>query len=252
MNIGIIGVGVIGSAIVEGFCLNEDTSHSFYLSPRGESMGKKLVESFSNVRQCTSNQEVLDKADVIIVSVLPSIGLELLKSLEFKSTHHVINLMRNIKLNEIEEVIGKTQSLTHMVPLSFISKRQGPIAIYPANDIVADLFCHLGSVKGYDTMAKIESVAAITGLMTSYYRLLNDVSKWGMANNLTRDESVDYTTDFYLALTQHAKEGNLEVLSSEATPGGINEYALKRLERQAFFSNHRDTLNPMLEDIKNT
>lgn len=251
MKIGIIGVGVIGSAIVEGLCYGHDESHQVFLSPRNHEIGNKLVDLYANVKQCSSNQEVLDQAELVIISVLPEIGLDLLTDLEFNESHHVINLMRNIKLEEIETLIGPTKSLTHMVPLSFISKRKGPIAVFPGHKVVIDIFNHLGQVMIYECMDKIEAVAAITGLMTSYYRLLHDVSLWGKEKALTDDEAKDYTCEFFKALTQHAQESDLEKLAGEATPGGINEFALRRLEKDKVFTRFVETLNPMLNDVKN-
>lgn len=251
MNIGILGVGVIGTAIVEGFCYDNDMTHNVFLSPRGRKHVDYLTNTFDNVHRCDSNQEVLDYSDVVIVSILPEIGLEVLSSLKFKEDHHVINLMRNIKLDEIESVIGKTKSLVHMVPLSFISKRIGPIAIYPKNDTVNNLFDHLGHVIAYDSMSKIESVAAITGLMTSYYRLLYVVSDWGVSNGLSMNEAVGYTSSFFESLTLHANKGDLKKLSHEVTPGGINEFALEQMNKLQVYPEIISTLETMLKEIKN-
>lgn len=250
MKIGILGVGVIGSAIIEGFCYDNDMSHSLYLSPRGKELSQQLESKYDNVIRCASNQEVIDHSDVVIISILPEIGLDILKLLTFNKNQHVINLMRNIKLDEIEAVIGEIKSLTHMVPLSFIENRIGPIAIYPKNDVVIQLFRDLGKVIPYNEMAKIESVASITGLMTSYYNLLNEVSNWGVKNGLTKDEAVEYITSFFESLTLHGKS-DLERLSAEVTPGGINEYALKRLQNQNVFSEITRSLDFMLKEVKN-
>lgn len=250
MNIGILGVGIIGSAIIEGFCYNNDKEHVLYISPRGKERSVRLSNKYEQVIRCETNQEVIDHADIVIISLLPRIGLEVISELNFRSEQHVINLMRNIKLDAIKDVVGETKTLTHMVPLSFISKREGPIAIYPGNAFVFKLFDNLGNVIPYDSMKKIESVAAVTGLMTSYYRILNDVSKWGENSGLSKEESVQYTTKFFAALTQHAKTSDLEMLSSEVTVGGINEYALSYLSNSGTFSDIIETLDPMLEEVQ--
>ena len=250
MNIGILGIGVIGSAVAQGFLKDGDLEHKFYISPRGENRSQALEKEYSQVVRCKSNQDVLDASEVIIVSVLPQKGLEILSELEFKSNHHVINLMSDKKLDQIEAVIGKTKSLTHMVPLSFIQNREGPIAIYPQNKFVIDLVNKLGHVVAVDDVNKIESIAAITGLMTSYYRLLNDVANWGENNGLTYEESKDYTTNFFEALSKNASSGDLNILSNEMTPEGLNEYALKYLDENMTFDKWINTLDPMLKRVK--
>ncbi|MCH4886487.1 hypothetical protein EZV73_02855 [Acidaminobacter sp. JC074] len=250
MNIGVLGVGVIGSSIIRGFCKDGDLDHVLYISPRGEEKSKSLEDEFSQVIRCKTNQEVLDKADLIIISVLPSKGMEILSSLSFSDKHHVINLMSDKKLDQIAGVIGKTQSLTHMVPLSFIQNRQGPIAVYPKNDFVSSVFSKMGHLLSVDKVEDIEAIAAITGLMTSYYRLLNDVTLWGQGAGLSYEVSKDYTTNFFEALSNNASISNLNQLSTEMTPGGLNEYALRYLEEKDTFKSWIDTLDPMLKRVE--
>jgi len=58
LNIGIIGTGIIASAVVKGFCIKE-TGHRFFLSPRNAQRAARLAEEFAEVMVCKSNQEVV-------------------------------------------------------------------------------------------------------------------------------------------------------------------------------------------------
>lgn len=250
MNIGILGVGVIGCAIAESFCFENDMTHNIYLSPRGEKLSTDLANKHENVYRCKDNQEVLDQSDVVFIALLPKKGMAIIEPLLFNKSHRVINLMLDKKLNEIETLIGETASLTHMVPLSFISKRSGPIAIYPSNEAVECLISKLGNVIAMDSVEKIESIAAITGLMTPYYSLLNGLVKWGCENNLTLKESKDYTTFFFEALSKHARDNDLEVLAKEMTAGGINEMALNHIGEKNGFEPWTEILEPIMMRLK--
>lgn len=250
MNIGILGVGVIGHAMAEAFCFGNDKTHNIYLSPRGEKLSTELANKYDNVHRCVDNQAVLDQSDYVFIALLPKIGMGIIEPLVFRKNHRVINLMLNIKLDEIEGAIGKTESLTHIVPLSFISKRNGPIAIYPSNEDVISLMSKLGHVVVMDCVEKIESIAAITGLMTPYYTLLNNLVNWGCENNLTLEESKAYTSSFFEALSKHAGENDLEILSKEMTPGGINEMALNHIEDKSGFEPWTDILEPIMTRLK--
>lgn len=78
-NIGFIGVGVIASAIVKGFCSKGDLGHKIYLSPRNADSAAELAGMFKNVTVCSSNQEVLDKAEWVVLlkehgALVPWIG----------------------------------------------------------------------------------------------------------------------------------------------------------------------------------
>lgn len=249
MKIGVIGVGVIGSAIIEGFCYEGDCSHDLLISKRNKLRSETLALKYSNISRY-DNQEILDRAEVIILSVLPKDGYDILESLKFKSSHHVINLMSDKKLEDIKRVIGDTASLTHMVPLSFISNRNGPIALYPKHDLIENLFSTLGQVVSVESYDEIKAIASITGLMTSYYKLLNDIVSWGENNGLTHDVSKVYTTHFFQALSQHGREHNLNQLAQEMTPGGLNQFAVTYLQDQESIKTWVKALDPILMRLK--
>lgn len=249
MKIGVIGVGVIGSAVVQGLCFEDDHSHDLLISKRNEIRSKKLVSKYLNVKRC-DNQEILDQAEVVILSVLPKDGFDLLKTLKFSKRHHVINLMSDKKLADLQKLIGETASLTHMVPLSFISNRNGPIAFYPKNDLIEGIFSKLGQVVSVDSYDEIRAIAAITGLMTSYYKLLNEIVVWGQNNGLSDQVSKDYTTHFFQALSQHGRQNNLNQLAHEMTPGGLNEFAVNYLQEQDSIKKWIEALDPILMRLK--
>lgn len=250
MRIGIIGIGVIGSAIVEGFCFNDDQEHEIFISPRNQEKSQKLAADYTAVTRCSSNQEVLDQSDIIMISLLPQNGMNILKDLNFEERHRVINLMSDKQLDAIEKLIGKTKSLNHLVPLSFISKREGPIALYPKNAYLENILAKLGHVIAVNDLEKIQAIAAITGLMTSYYNLLNEVSKWGQNNGLSYEEAKDYTSSFFESLSQHAKGSDLEILASEMTPGGLNELGIKTIHSEDALRPWIQVLDPMLKRLK--
>lgn len=249
MKIGILGVGVIGSAIIRGLCKDQDMEHNLYISPRGKEQSLILSETFSQVTRCQSNQEVLDQSDLVFISILPQNGLTILSELKFRRDHHVINLMSDKSLEDIANIIGPTASLTHLVPLSFIENRQGPIAMYPKHTFIEGFLSKLGQVISVDERDKIQAMAAITGLMTSYYKLMYDISVWGENNGLSADEAKAYTTSFFEALSHHGNHSDLSLLSNEMTPGGLNELALNTLNKQDVFKKWTDVLNPILNRL---
>ena len=245
MKIGILGVGVIGRAIVEGLCHNNDQTHRIFLSPRSQKNSDALEKQYQQVIKCQDNQSVIDRSDIIFISVLPNKGLEILEGLSFNRNHHVINLMADKKLDEIRAVIGQTASLSHIIPLSFIAKRRGPIALYPHNHIVEELLSDLGHVISVDSYEKIKSMATISGLMTSYYGLLNDIIKWGVKNNLSHGEAKEYTSLFFENLSWYARQDDVEALAKEMTPGGLNEMALKYIGQENGFEPWLLALEPI-------
>lgn len=252
-NIGFIGTGVIASALVTGLCSGNDLGHRIYLSPRNAGKAAELAERFENVTVAGSNQEVLDNSEWVVISVIPKLGEEILRQLSFSEDHRVINLMSDRKLPEIAGWIGKTRTLVHMVPLSFAAKRMGPIAVYPNDRDVAELFSPLGEIIGVDDVKKVETMAAITGLMSSYYTLLWEIVKWGESEGLSREEAAGYTTAFFEALSSLVHISGVEELgrlSNEMTPGGLNEMALLSIRENGGFESWIQALDPILARLR--
>jgi len=253
VDIGFIGTGVITSALVTGFCSGRDLDHRIYLSPRNAERAAELAAKFESVTVTASNQEVLDKSEWVVLAVVPKLGEEIIRPLSFRENHRVINLMSDRKLEEIADWIGKTRTLVHMVPLPFAARRIGPIAIYPNNREVAELFAPLGKIIGVDDVKQIQVLAAVTALMSSYYGLLWEVVKWGEKEGLSRKESIDYTTAFFEALSFQARcvqDGDLGRIAGEMTPGGLNEMALRAIKEQGGFELWVRALDPVLARLR--
>lgn len=252
-RIGFIGTGTIASAIVTGFCSNEGTNYNIYLSPRNEKKAFYLADKFPNVRVASSNQEVLDKSEWVILSIVPELGEEIIKPLSFKADHRVINLMSDRKLPEIARWIGDTRTLVHMVPLPFIANRVGPIVIYPNDNDVVNLFSPLGEIIVVGQVEKVETLAAITALMSSYYKLLSEIVRWGQENGLSQKESTNYTISFFEALMYQIKDKDYEklnILVEEMTPGGLNEMALNLINDKEGFGLWLEALDLVLSRLR--
>lgn len=212
--------------------------HNIILSPRNAKRAADLANQFDNVMIAGSNQEVLDKSEWVVLSVVPQLGQEIIRPLSFREDHRVINLMSDRKLPEIASWIGKTRTLVHMVPLPFASRRIGPIVIYPKDEDVANLFAPIGEIISVDEVEKVEALAAITALMSSYYQLLWEIVKWAKGKGLSEKESTDYTIAFFEALSiqaHHIEDMSLSSLSKEMTPGGLNEMALIKIKNENSF-----------------
>jgi pyrroline-5-carboxylate reductase len=253
LNIGFIGTGVITSALVTGLCSGKDLDYRIYLSPRNARRAAELADKFENVTVTSSNQEVLDRVEWVVLAVVPEFGEEIIRQLSFREDHRVINLLSDRKLPEIAGWIGNTQTLVHMVPLPFAAKRIGPIAIYPNHRDVAEVFAPLGEIIGVDDVQRIEALAAITGLMSSYYTLLLEIVKWGEREGLSMKEATNYTAAFFEALSfqvRNSESGELSRLAREMTPGGLNEMALLSIKEEGGFEPWARALDPILARLR--
>ena len=69
-RIGVIGVGEIGKAVVDGLYDGGGDTPEVHLSPRGARTAAELAERHAGVRVCPDNQAVVDRSDIVIIAVL--------------------------------------------------------------------------------------------------------------------------------------------------------------------------------------
>jgi pyrroline-5-carboxylate reductase len=78
LTIGLLGTGKIGSAVVTGFCSEGGWQPKHVVvSARTKAKADHLVASFpTRVSIGATNQEIIDKSDVIFIGLLPNIAKE--------------------------------------------------------------------------------------------------------------------------------------------------------------------------------
>jgi len=73
MKIGFIGTGKIAKAVVESICTSRLKDYLIYVSPRNESISRDLAGKYAVVNRENSNQDVIDKSEVIFIALRPPI-----------------------------------------------------------------------------------------------------------------------------------------------------------------------------------
>ena len=100
-KVGFIGCGTIAAAIATGLATvdNDDDDEplvqSMAISRRSHTKSDALKERFPDlVTVHEDNQEILDQADIIFITVLPQQASEVLQSLKFDlERHHLVSLV---------------------------------------------------------------------------------------------------------------------------------------------------------------
>jgi len=247
MKIGIIGTGIIASAVVTGFC-KKQTGHEFFLSPRNAEKAASLAGMFSEVTVCKSNQDVIDKSDWVFICLLKK-DFPVLNDLRFNENQKVINISAEMKLTDLREIIGNTAMLAHVVPLPFISEGYGPILVYPEITEAGKLFEPVGDIYYADSQSDVQILQIVTGLMSAYNMLLNEIVTFSDERGIDHDVSVKYLCSLFNALCTRAsnmEKCDLIELAHEMTPGGYNEQAMKELTGNDSIKAWRTALDNLL------
>ena len=230
MRIGIIGTGTIASAIVTGFCV-KNAGYEFFLSPRNAEKAAELAAKFSNVKVCTSNQEVLDSAEWIFITVQKS-GFAALSELKFRKDHKVLNMATEMQLSDLQAVTGETALLAHVVPLPMIVRGFGPLLVYPETPEVGELFKPVADALYMQNRDDVRTLQLLTCMMSPYYMLLEELVKFADNKGVNHDLSVKFMHSLLSALSRRAAEMpncDLVELANDMTPGGYNEQSMNEL-----------------------
>ena len=251
MKIGIIGTGIIASAVVRGFCVKK-TGHSFYLSPRNAEKAAALADEFTEVTVCKSNQEVIDRCDWVFIC-LHKKDFRALNELSYRKELSVINMSAEMKLPDLRNIVGETEILAHVIPLPFIAAGFGPLLVYPEIIEVGELFEPVSTVHYAHSQEDVHTLQIVTGLMSAYNLLLDEIVRFSDERGLKHDDSVKFVCSLFSSLCERAvgiPDCDLIELAHEMTPGGYNEQAMNELKNNGAIGAWRTALDRLLARLR--
>ncbi len=249
MRTGFIGTGAITEALVTGLCTSKGGIGSITVSPRNEEKSKLLQKRFSQVKVGRSNQDVVDKSDIVVLAFLPRDRESVLDSLKFKNDQILVNLLSGTQNSQIAAHTNSSCVISRAVPLPCAAEHIGPIVVFPDNDKVNQLFKNVGTVIPVENEEQLECLSVITSLMAPYFQMLASITDWAIQTGVEPKQAGDYTAAMFEALSALARKspgGRLHQLADESmTPGGLNELARKTINEMGGF----DFLKPALQAV---
>jgi pyrroline-5-carboxylate reductase len=253
MNLGFIGTGKIASSVITGICNSNIKYKQIIISSRNKKIALFLRKKFKKVTISKSNQEIVDKSDWVFLSVTPSVGQRIIKDIKFKSKQIVISFISTITLSQLKKLIKKKIDIVRAIPLPPISLREGPIPICPPNKKVKSFFNKLGSTLEIKNEKLSINFWSTSGLMASYYNMLNVISIWLNKKGVNKLDAQKYVTSLFLALSKDAvinSNKDLKLLIKDSqTPKGLNEQGLKKMIKKNVYKSITSTLNSIYKRL---
>lgn len=251
MKIGIVGTGFIAEAMVDGLLRDSVEGLSFVLSPRNCATASRLASrNPSSVSKATSNQEVVDASDVVILSVRPAIAKDVIGSLRFRAEHTVVSVIAAIQLSEMRRMVSPARKVVLAIPLPAMSRCQVPLVITPDDNVVHRLFSTTTLVVAVDNEEAYAALGASTAIMASYFDIASRLTRWLCTKGVSQDTARMYISGLLSGLSDTARretKKTFEQLATEhATPGSFNEKLLQYIACNDIDAFVADTLNPLL------
>ena len=247
-DIGFIGTGTIASALINGICSSGGFGGSVYVSDTNKTNMLRLRETYPDFMVLAeSNQEVIDRAEIVFPTVSPAVLREIAPELKFHEKNRVVHIAAGIKLQEANPWFKPAHSITRAVPLPFAAMRSGPVVLYSDDLLIEQLFSLVGSVVKVRTERELEILAVITGMMVSYYGLVGAVVDWSVSKGIDFRSALDYTTFMNEALSvlmRNECTEDMEIfMKGHAVPGSMNEKGWNILKEANAYEPWQEALN---------
>ncbi len=254
MNLGFVGTGQIAKATILGILSSNLKINQIYISQRNKKISSLLSKKSKKIIVLKDNQEIINNSNWIFLSITPEVGKKILKNLKFKSSHTIINFISTIGISQLKKYIKVKATIVRALPLPPIALRKGPVPICPINKKVKFFFDHLGTAIEISNEKLFTNFWCMTAMMAPFYENLNTLSNWLSNKGLNKIDAQKYVTSLFFAMSEDAvinsKKDLRFLIKNSQTPGGLNEQALRYLNRSGFYRLLDNAANTILKRLK--
>ncbi|MFC4908331.1 NAD(P)-binding domain-containing protein [Actinomadura gamaensis] len=231
-RIGIIGVGEIGRAIVDGLYYRgdegcgDDEAPEVFLSPRGRRAAAELSQRYENVRVCPDNQAVMDRSEIVVIAVRPQDRHQALDGLTVAGDTIVVNVMSGVGNDDLRRTLATDAPIVRAIPLPAIRERRAVTVTYPSHPVTDTLFERLGGALPVADETAFNVLSAVTGTLTTHYAYLDALTSWAVGHGIAPGDADRYVRGLFQqvgrALSDETR-GLRQLAADHETPKGNNE-----------------------------
>ncbi|GAA4367624.1 hypothetical protein GCM10023088_15670 [Actinomadura verrucosospora] len=247
-RIGIIGVGEIGQAIVDGLYCRDDDAPEVFLSPRGARTAAYLSERYESVRVCPGNQAVVDRSEIVIIAVRRQDRHEALAGLAVPDDKIVINVMAGVGNDDLRRTLTTDAQLVRAIPLPAIRERRSVTVTCPSHPVADSLFEHLGGALPVADETAFDVFSALTGTLTTHYSYLAALTSWAVGHGIAPDDADGYVRSLFQEVGRALGDDTRtlrQLAADHETPKGNNE----RIRTTWFTPANSEALTRALDDL---
>ena len=246
MELGIIGAGNMGSSILKGvitsnFLVSDDITVFDLNQEKVENLIKKY-----GIKAAESENELVEKSNILILSVKPNIVPIVLKKIKDKLNKNtiILSIAAGISINFIEKNIGSDKKVVRTMPNTPAQVMEGMTAVSfnpnieeTEKKIIFKLLDSFG--KSIEIEEKLMHVyTGISGSLPAYvYVFIEALADGGVLEGMPREKAYKIIAQTVLGSAKMILETKKHpgILKDEVTsPGGTTIAALKALEDGKF------------------
>ncbi|WP_166973323.1 NAD(P)-binding domain-containing protein [Brevibacterium atlanticum] len=261
-TIGFIGVGEIASAMVEGLSAGTATEDGgraenglrFALSPRNADHARHLAGTIGTAEVAASNQEVVDRSDLIVLAVLPQQAADVLDDLDIPAEKTVVSAVAGVSTDVLADHLPNSPRVVRIIPLPAVRERMGVTAMYPADHDVEALLDLLGGSVTAEDETKFSTLSAVTATMSAHFAFLQTITAWLVDRGWDQADADHFIRGQFVGLgtTLDQSEAPIaDLVAAHETPGGLNEQVNRDWMDETNRANLAATLDAVFERVTN-
>ncbi|MFV0559922.1 MAG: pyrroline-5-carboxylate reductase [Enterococcus sp.] len=248
MKIGFIGTGNMAKAIILGLLKQETFTTKDIFVSSGHYENARAFANKTGVNACHTNQEIVEKADIVVLAVKPNIIHSVLNNLkEFSQSALFVSIASGTTLQDLEHSLADSQAaIIRVMPNVNVSIGEGVSAICK-NDSVSEeqlqqatlIFEAVGSV--YPLAEKdFSNFIGLAGSSPAFvYMFIDAMGRAGVLNGLPKDLATEIAAKAVVGSAKRILAGDenpWELVDQVSSPGGTTVAGVVALEEEGFVS----------------
>jgi len=251
-KIGIIGVGTIGSTLVEALIRNEiSTPDQIIGSTSHEESAEEVGKKFQ-IKATTDNKRVVEEADVVVLAVEPQMIEKVLNgvSSSFTPDQLVISVAASITTEYVESKIEEEIAVVRAMPNTAITVNEGATVMVSGSfadeedlEITRQIFDPVGLVEKVKDEDLMDAITGFSGSGPAYgYLIIESLIEAGVRVGLPRERATKLAAQSLVGAAKMVLETDehpAKLKDMVTTPAGVTVDAIMKLEeggvRVAFF-----------------
>jgi len=223
-QVGFIGTGHLAGFFVQGL-RRAEAPFEITVSPRNAMKAAQLAREFS-VSVAADNQSVVDRSDLVVVSVLPQDAKSVLGPLVFREEQTVLSVMAGVGHAALAALAFPAAAVVSMMPGMANVFNVGPSVMFPDNKVAMDFLTLLGPVHSYKTEGQFTAASVMGAFSGMSVLMMRDAIGWFEAQGLGQQDARRLVAETLKGNGQTLIESTLsvdEIAEGVVTPGGITE-----------------------------
>lgn len=216
MRIGVIGLGTIATAVVEGIAQD---GHVITVSTRNAENAARLRTRFDSV-SVADNQAVVDASDVVFLGLTDTVYRHALADLRFRTGQQVISLMAGPGLDALSGLVAPATLAARMIPFPSIATGGSQILATGDSTAIHDLFGARNAIFDLATEAELRDWLCAQAVLSPAVLMVRAAADWLGQHGSDRDTAERFLREL---VASSLLAGPCDpLLRALDTPGGYN------------------------------